>query len=574
MSLDRQIAATRRIANEVLATPADDVVAARRGRACMALLAAAALAYVIVALYATRGIAPYLDGMAWLLRASDGLSLGALLEPHNGHLIAVTRLQYWVGLEVVGPAGWVPLLFQMVYVMTSAFLLNALLRRRLDPLLALLPSVLLLFAGSMTVIFNPNVAVFAQSTAFGLGALLALEHRTRRTDILACALLALGLLAFSLGIAFAVGAALMVASRDEARRGWWIPVVPLLAYAVWAVWARSHFTEGSLEFGGAGPESGPASNLLLLPTYALDSLAAALAAAAGLGRELAGISSLDMISINWGRPFAFALIALVVLAGTMRRRPEAIALAVIAILLVDWTLGTLGYSVFRPPNTERYAFPVVALLAVLLAACFPSGARVGLRVGLAAVAALCVALPGNLFALRVNSADIRSTSAAARAQLTATDLAAAHADPERTISDDLFSNVTVRRYEEFAAEHPGLSFTDTELLTESEAAREAADETLGRLLAVATQPVAAGDLERADCVPLVPDSELPAAGAVIEPLRGEATLELRRFASMARVEVPLPAGAAAIRIEPDGSSVPWRIDVEGDESVRVCPLGG
>lgn len=568
MSVERLLERTRR-AGAALATPAAAGDAARRRRVCTALLAAAVVVYAAVALYATRGIVPYLDGMAWFLRASDGLSIGALLEPHNGHLIAVTRVQYWLGLQLFGSDGWVPLLFQIGYVAASALLLNALLRRRVDPLLALLPSVLLLFAGSMTVLIDPNVAVFAQSTAFGLGALLALERRTPRADALACGLLALGLAAFSLGVAFAVGAGVMVASRAEGRR-WWVVVAPLLGYAAWALWARSHFDDGSLEFGGAGPGSGPLSNLLLAPTFALDSLAAALAAAAGLGRELAGISNLQLISINWGRVLAFALIALLLARGTLRRRPEGIAVAIIPILLVDWTLGALNFSLFRPPDTERYAFPAVALIMLLLAACFPGGARIGTRAALAALAVLLFALPGNLFALRLNAANIRDTSAIARAQLTAAEIASDAADPEARIGLDLFGNVRVGRFADFDAAHPGLPYEEGELAAQPERVREAVDGTLGGLLGI-DESLRAPSIDDAECSAPAAEAELPVGGGVVLARRSQ-TLRLRRFASEPTVQIPLAGRSSIVLVPVDRSSAPWFASATGGRAIRVCPL--
>ena len=343
---------------------------------------------------------------------------------YNGHLIGLTRLLYAVGIRVSGPDQLIFELFQVLSVAASACLLFVLLRRRIDSLIALVPAVLFLFLGSTTVLLEPNVAVFAQSTALGLGALIAAGRRDSLGDVLAFVLVLGGVLAFSLGIPFALGVGALIAARDDRFRRAWIVVVPLLLYVVWAIWAQRF--DGALE---RGPDTGSLSNLLLAPNFAADSLAAAVAAVFGLGRDLVGTSSSGMIDLGWGRPLAVLLVGLVGVR-VARGHLSAMGVAAAVVLVSYWTLGALNVGGLRLPETERYVFPAVALCLLLVAETVPSGIAVTRRISLAALAVLFIALPGNLFSLRVNGAGIREISAQSKALLATVELERDNIDPE------------------------------------------------------------------------------------------------------------------------------------------------
>lgn len=558
---------------ELLESPASAERAARRERILWWLLALAILAYATLALFLTRGAIPYYDGMAWLLRGADGFDPSILLEPHNGHLIAVTRVLYAAGLRIFGPEQVVFQIAQIVAVSASAALLFVLLRRRIDSLLALAPSVLLLFLGSTTVLVDPNVAVFAQSTALGLGALLALDRGDRLGDAVACVLLLLGVMAFSLGVPFALGAGVAVAAGHGSARRAWIVAVPLLCYLAWVVWAQQ-FEGGELEFGGGGPEAGSISNLLLAPSFALDSLAAALAAATGLGRALIGAADQGLVDVGWGRVLAVALVGLVAIRG-FRGRPSKTTIAVIVVLLTYWVLGAMNLSPLRLPQTERYAFPAVALCFLVLAEMLPRGMGVTRGSSIAAIALVLLALPGNLFALRTNAASIRTSSAKAKADLAVAELERANIDPDVEISPSLLKPVTAGRYLEFADRYGSLASTPDQLLAEPDAVRQWADIGLVRILGIRPVPDAGAEpsgCSTARAVGGIVELTLPEGGALLRS-SGSGELDLRRFADSPYVDYSLPAGRLTeLSIPLDASSQPWVASIEGARSVQVCPI--
>ena len=556
----------------LLESPGTAADTARRDRIARWALAVAIVVYALLALYVTRGSVPYYDGMAWLLRASDGFSPSILLEPHNGHLIALTRVLYAGGLRVFGPEQVVFQVFQIVAVSASATLVFVLLRRRMDSLLALAPTLVFLLLGSTTVLVDPNVAVFAQSTALGLGALLALDRGDRIGDAIACLLLLLGVLAFSLGVPFALGAAFMIAFTEGSLRRAWIVAVPLACYAAWVIWAQK-FDAGGLEFGGGGPETGSLINLLLAPNFALDSIAAALAGAFGLGRDLIGPANLGLLDVGWGRILALGAVALVAFRG-FRYRPGLIPIALVLVLLSFWVLGAMNFSAVRLPGTERYAYPAVALGAIVLAEALPRDLRVTRAISCLAIAWVLFALPGNLFALRTNGENIRTNSAEVKADLAVAELERDNIDPAAEVSPTLLHPVTVARYLALSDEYGSLAWTQDELLAQPDVIRQWADASLLRLLDTGPVPYE-GPL--ADCSTMraeggALDFELPAGGALLRSAGG-GQLHLRRFADTPTSGFRLPAtGAVQLELPADASPQPWEASIEGAGAIRVCPI--
>ena len=205
-------------------------------------------------------------------------------------------------------------------------------------------------------------------------------------------MLLLGVLAFSAGVPIAIGiGALIAAGRDPLRRSW-IVAGPLIAYVAWAIWARSEFGGGQFELGGGGPETGALSNVLLAPAYSVDSLAAGLAAFAGLGRDLLQGPGSGVVDLSWGRPLALIFLALLgwMIARGARSR---VALALGIALVVYWTLGALNTGYLRPPSADRYAFPVVVFGSLLFVELLPRFS-VTRQISIGALVLLAFALPG------------------------------------------------------------------------------------------------------------------------------------------------------------------------------------
>ena len=177
------------------------------------LLAAAMLASGAVLLYLTRNFNFLLDEWTFLL-GRRGLNADALLAPHNEHLSLIPVLIYKSLLEVFGMESARP--FQVVAIatfLTSAAVLFAWLRTRIDGWLALGATVLVLFMGAAweDLLWAFQVGYFG-SMAAGLGMLLALRRESRGGDRVACALLVVSICCSSLGIPFVAGALVAIAT--------------------------------------------------------------------------------------------------------------------------------------------------------------------------------------------------------------------------------------------------------------------------------------------------------------------------------------------------------------------------
>lgn len=544
----------------------------RRDRLAKAVLVVAVLVYAALALYLTRGVSFTYDGVNWIVQGADGFGPAALLKPHNEHLIALTRLLYTGTVHLFGPSAFVIAIFQVIAVAASATLTFVLLRRMIDSVVAVVPAVLILFMGSTPVLLDPNVAVFAQATALGLGAFVALERGDRLGDVLACLLLLLSVLSFTLGVPFAVGMGVLIACRPDRLSRAWIVAVPLLVYAAWFLWAQK-FGDHAFVLGGGGPEVKSPSNLLLAPSFAADSMAAALAAMTGLGQDFVTGSS-GLIALGWGRVLAAGFLGFIIWRSVRHGLPVRAA-AFGIILVVYWVAGSLALSLFRVPQIDRYVFPA-AILCVLIAAELLRGMPVTRTLWLGLIAVFAFALPGNLAQLRATGAFVREQSADAKAVLTMVELERDRVAPELTPSGSLLIPIEAGSYLDFADRFGSFAFSEEELLRQSPGARKQADETLDRILepqvvpapgppdqGCSTQEGTGGRVE----------FELPPDGAILRT-RSEAGLKLRRFGDEGSIEAgALPAGRfVRLSIPVDTSERPWVGSIDGETAVEVCPI--
>jgi hypothetical protein len=525
-----------------------------------AALGVAVLVYAVLAAVLVRDSTFTADELVWLLDANEGFAPADILAPHNGHLIAVTRLLFAGSLETVGLDHWPISAFTVLNVAATAILAFVWLRGRIGGFGALLPAVVILFLGSTPVVLSPDVAVFAQSTALGLAALLLLDRGDHLGDAGACLALLAGVASFSLGIPFAVGAAVLIGSRPGGLRRAWVVLVPLAAYGAWFVWA-SKFDQ----------PSGDVENLLQLPAFAADSLAAGLAAVVGLGRELDGPP--ESIGLGWGRVLAILFAGLVVWRA-MRGGLSGRAWALIAVLLVYWTLGTLGLTeLLRAPETDRYAFPTAVLVVLLCGELFPARSRLAdPRVAVAVVLAFVLAIGANLYEMRDAGSAIRARSDQTRVALAMLELERDHVDPSFAGSVGLLVPVEAGGYLDLVDRHGSIAFSLDEVASGSPSLRERADAALARILAPGLAD--AGRRKQGCSIPILPEGdefELPPSGAWISsPAAVEVTL--RRFADLPTVAAgTVPAGRVGeLQLPRDPEAPPWRVTVSGSAPVEIC----
>lgn len=526
----------------------------RWGGAATIVFGAALLIYAGVALWLTRGSTFTIDELTWIGDV-DGFAPGSLIEPHNGHAIVLARVVYAVSAELFGLDPLVVRIAMVIAVAAAAATLFAFVARRLGRVTALPLALVILFLGSSTVPVDPNVAVFAQSAAFGIGALLALEGSGGDRTGLACALLILSVFSFSLGVAFLVAAAVLLLCRHGRLRDVWVAAVPAALYALWFIWAQ-----------GQPDTAGGTIDLLEAPAAAATTLAAGIGALAGLGHDVEQTAS-DPLRTDWGS--VLALVAAGVLAWRIRRDGISPMLLALVAGLVVVALGvSFAAADFRLPESTRYAY-ATGVLVVMIGAEAYRGARPSLPIlaGIAGLAAF--ALAGNLADMRGRGAELRADSERIRAQLVGIELGGERLDPGLY---DILLPVEVGPYLAAVERYGSPALDRAEVLADPAVAGRRVDAVLGGILD--PQLEAASGIDSARCRLLRPGGAQAAVGdgGVLLTATEAASLALRRFGDAPSVELgELPrSGSASLTIPTDEDPTPWRVGVIAGGPVRAC----
>jgi hypothetical protein len=553
---------------------------------CWAALAVALLVAAGLILYLLRGTTLFFDEWLWA-QSRRGSSVSTFLDSYNGHLSLVPILIYRVLFAVGGLHDYLPYkLTAIAGHLACVLLLYVYLNRRVGPPLALMAAILILFFGpGWQEILWPFQIAWLVAIGTGVGALLMLDRRDRRGDVLACLLIAISLASTSIGVAVALGIAVEIALARRRWRDAWIVAIPLALYVVWALAYQSRTFEGSV-FGAA--------------SFMYESAAVALSALFGLS----GVTPLDVTGtlVTYGAPLAVAAGALLIWVTYRRGGWPARAVALATVLVVFWGLTALGRSGFGGPETSRYLYAscfFVLLLAGELAA--------GVRVAWPAIAALAVvtvaATLSNLGVLRAEAGFVRLIDARTKAVLAALDLDRNLVAPGfvATVFPG-YPYVPLNATKYFAAERtlgtPAYSLT--QLASASPDARATADSQMMLIRRMALQPASSGPTagppplvgislggsvtKSPSCVAFRPSAvppgvpseiqvTLPRAGVWLSSSRAPATIGVRRFGDTFRQLGTLAAGAAAtLRIAPDAAPQQWHMQVVADGPVRVCGL--
>jgi hypothetical protein len=506
-------------------------------------------------------------------RSSGGLEY--LLAPSNGHLQVGGKLVYRAVFETFGANYFVLRAIDVAGVMLCVGLFFALARKRVGPLVALVPCVSLLTLG-----FGWEALLWAfdmhtiYSLAFGLGALLALERGDRRGDLYACALLILSLAMIELGLAFAAGAAIAVLLAPRPAKRAWIFLVPLALYGCWWLWAQD-FDQEAVELG----------NLSLVPITWADSLAAVLGSVFGLNPTGDGVPHPIVQPPAW----ASALAALAALGLAWRialgRVPRTLWVF-LGVVLAYWVLVAVGA---RPPDSSRYIF-VGTLLTFLVAADALARRRIPARAALAALALVALAIPANAAKLDDGRDAHRADATTSRTEYAMLDLARGRVRPDYVAVEDprvlaaggtVFTSRPAGDYLAAADEFGALGFSLDRIRGETLELRQVADATLVGALAVRLRPADA-PAEPGECpssrdgTPASPVFfALPRGGALLGSISGRPVeVAVGRFGtggpgqSLGRLE---PGEWAELEIPPDRANDPWWAVVNGP--VYVCDVG-
>jgi hypothetical protein len=500
------------------------------------------------------------------------LSLEYLLGPYNGHLQLGGKLIYEATFALFGADYTAFVVVNVAALCASVALVFELARRRVGPLAALAPCILLLFLGfAREVLLWPFDVHTLAAIAFGLGAVLALERDDRRGDVFACLLITLSILTIEVGIAILVGIAVLVLLRPDRLRRAWIFVLPGALYAAWWIWARKfHQEQSALEL----------SNLHLIPHTVFYAAAAVFGALTGTNPV---IPATYTTVVTWfGR--ALTVLAAGALLWRLGRRSIRPSLwAWIAVVGFYWV--TMGAAA-RPPEGSRYLF--FGAVGVLLIAAEAASGRVGKRLTAGVVVIALLALPANIAQLRSGSeADtLHHDAGISRTEFAMLELAGNRVDPEYIASADpnvsavgggLYIGIPAGAYLRSVQRNGSPAFTLAELREQPEELRKIADITLAD--AVGLQPAVVRRPTGAVRCPVVSprtgsDSAsfpLPPGRTVFGPAGPRSVkLGLRRFAGeeSGELEELRPGDWRSLEVPPDAAPERWHGVI--DAPLRVC----
>jgi hypothetical protein len=542
-------------------------------RVCWSVLVSGMAAYAGLAIWLTRGTTLFFDETN-IFVVDRGFRPDALLAPLNGHLVLLQRLIYAADFELFGPEFLVVRIVELVGVLLVVGLVFVFAKRRIGGAAALAPALLLLFFGSaweLNLVVSGIGNVYA--VAAGLGALLALEHPGPRRELLACALLTVAVSSFTLGIAFAIGVAVLISLQPDRRRRLWVPLVPLALYAAWFFWVRAVYV----------PDHGEVQNfelwnVLLIPNFIANAAASLAGALAGLNYEFQPQDLIPVFRTDSAYGPLLAALAVCALGVRMWRGARSPVLwALIAALLAFWVALALGFGTGRNPTVVRYTYGG-AIFAILIGAEAARGVRFSRTALVALFAVTALALGANLARLREGANFYRDQATSLRAELTAVELARGQVDPSFLPSAGALRTVALRAgpYLDAVQRIGSPAYSTAELRRQRETRRSAADSVLVAALRIAIAPGSrASDCRRggggADASMTFPVE--PPGVRLSAPTAGR--IQLRRFASTSRVEVGnLPAGRPVdLRIPADRSRQIWHASVTpAPASLTVCRL--
>jgi hypothetical protein len=539
-------------------------------RAAEVALAAAMAVSLALIVAATNGQGFAIDELYYYARvaAKDGglfhygspFSPEYLLAPFNGHLALGGRFVYETVFATVGAHYTVFVVIDALGICACGGLLFVFARRRIGDVAALAPALLILFFGIAReqflwpLDFNTSVALAA-----GLAAILCLQRETRRGDVFACLLLAISAAMIEVGLAFIVGAALLIAiAPDRWRRGW-IVAAPVVLYAAWWIWSAK-FGQGETEL----------SNITAAPRTCFESIAVALGALTGTNPVHAESFGTEVTTL--GRVLAvIALVALVVRIA-LGNLPRTIWVW-LAIAAAYWTLLAVAA---RPPQSTRYLLVSAVLVLLIAADCFRR--PLPNRAGAALVVLALLPLPANVDALFAGKSQnvLRTDVPKSRAEFAMLELAGERVDPAYVVSADprvaeaggsLYLGIPAGAYLDAASQNGSIAFTLPELREQPEEIREIADAALVGAIPVQLEP--SSDPGAAEtCRTTKPRGERPAVVRLSPGFNhvrvagpGTPLIGLRRFASSGP-GVPVaklrPGGWAALRLPQDGAPA-WQL---------------
>jgi hypothetical protein len=533
------------------------------------------------------------DDLFYAVRLAEHSLPHAILYS-NVYLIAVPMLIYKAMFELLGIGDYLPYrIVEVGLVLLCAGLFYELARRRVGYLLALAPTILLLFFGSGWDVLITGTRIPALlAVCSGLGALLLLERDEGRLNAIAAVLLAVAVTSHPTGVAFLAAGATMIAFRPGRRR-WqtsWVVLAPALVFAVWIAFFRT---------SPYGPRPTPSDVIAFIG----ESWVVLTATTTGLFGVLS-----EPVYQQWPAKVAGAILFAAAIAAAIAgfRRlgaPFWAGLAGLFVLLASPRLSPEG--LLRTPDAPRYLYPeailfllaFVGLAGALREAAERRGSRAFAPLAWLATLVLGLGVWANVNKLRDASEDVRVVSTTALGEFSAYEIEKSRIDPDFSpnaffpnAGDYLAASATYGAVGRSAASLPG----------ESLAVRSAADSTIAAALGIQLEPAAGpadsaaarrprlertisgSAIRRGGCIELRPAAaaptplallRLPPGGARIAARDPSSTaLYLGRFAPPSVGQVLPPGGGRyELRIPDDGVPVPWTLRVDAAAPVAICP---
>lgn len=519
-------------------------------------------------------------------------SISEIFDPWNGHLLAVGRLLAHLSLSVAGSSIWFLTALDIAGALVCSALVYVFARRRIGPILALIPGVIPLFFSGASTFYGAGIqfaplfgvnAIFALN--FGLAALLLIENNRRRDDIAACTMLCLSLATFSYGIAFLAGTAVAILLGPERWRRAFVVAIPFVLYGAWRVWASKR--------GGTAGEVG-AENVLLIPLYFSDSISAVgsglfgLTPIVGRGPAVSFVlqhQSLGSISLPLFLIVVEVLLITLIARALGTRGFKRVSLwPPLATLIALWSLQGLVVDIAsRMPGDPRYLFAGAVLVGIVLAE-IARGIRLS-RWGVAAALAVTAAgVIANMPRFHEAKMLVDHETNVSRVSGTMIDLAGPNGDQSLVVARDLPGVskamwIGAGDYREFTRRYGSLDMPLDQLQSADGWLRVDADRILLRSLRLGLTPTPAQSA--GSCVSVAAGGEVAFDPGVAE-LRSKdgAAIAIRRFGDRSLPLGRIPAGGLRrLAIPADRAArIPWMLTSEGGgfvvcEARRTGPLG-
>ena len=509
----------------------------------------------------TRGTTIWLDEWSWALQRRGG-GLSSLLDPHNEHLVLIPVAIYKLLFATAGLGNYAPYrVIVTLLQLACGVLVFAYARTRVNAVLALCAAgSLLLFGPGWENILWPFQMGMLISLAAGLGALIALDRRSRAGDIAACVLLVISIASSGVGVAFLIGIAIELAL---VRRRWdcaWIVAIPLALYIVWWI--------------GYQQSSFHRHDILVAPSFLARGLATTLSALFGLGGATGfdGVGTLE----TWGPALLIAVLALIVWRVAVLRTlpPRAVCLA--AILLSFWLLTAVSRAFLTEPYASRYLY-IGAFLTLLLAVELARGLAPRWPVTLAIAVVVAGAIISNIGAIRDAGRLLRAEGQVTRADLGALEIArpviprgyVAHGMPGYP-----FVAVPAAAYFRTARDIGTPAASPITIVHDPESVRAVVDSELIGAHGVALRPSATAGAGLS-CLNVAHRfvASVPPGGLLLKADGAPATVAIRRFADAYHsLGTVTPGRPVAVLIAPDRSPKPWLLEVSPGSTVAACTL--